>query len=90
MSLRYRLVGYDRVTDRMLVHFDIPNDDVWTVKQIARVSPLDDGLGAYPLDNPQARDIAGLLRQAIDTERCEFFLEPFAEPSKRPVPELRP
>jgi len=76
-NLSYWLVGYDRETERQAVSYEIPTQFVSELKRVARVAPQDRyALGDYPLNNSQARDIAGMIGETIDVSRFEFFFEP--------------
>ena len=80
MKVMHRLIGYDRLTDRMKARFEIPSGRLAEAKRIAGVASDDpDAAWSYPLSADQARAVAGLLRASIDPDRLEFFLEPFAD-----------
>jgi hypothetical protein len=83
MTIVYRLVGYDRRTRRLGVMYDVPPAKLALVREMAGVLPDHDGLGSYRLDASQARDIAGLLGERIDTDAFQFSFEPFDEPEKK-------
>ena len=57
----YRIVTYDRTTDRMKGNLPIPSSVLEQIKRIAGFGPKDDGLGEYPLDKVQTRQVAGIL-----------------------------
>jgi len=57
----YRIVTYDKTTERMKGNLPIPPSVVEQIKRIADFSPQDDGLGEYPLDEQQIRQVAGIL-----------------------------
>lgn len=77
MAVVYRLVGYDRKTERQSVKFDIPPEHVAFAKKVARLDPSRDLIADHPLTDAQARDIAGAIGQGLDIARHEFFLEPY-------------
>jgi hypothetical protein len=80
MKVIHGLVGYDRLTDRMKVRYEIPSGTLAEAKRIAGVTLDDPGAAwSYPLLADQARAIAALIRAPIDPDRLEFFLEPFAD-----------
>jgi hypothetical protein len=54
----YRLASYDRATERMNGSVIIPPSVLGQVKVIAGFQPRDDGLGEYPLDEEQTRQVA--------------------------------
>lgn len=78
MSVAYRLVGYDKNTERLVVSFDVPRQSVAQAKCIAGIT-LDDGeLGDWELDPRQAQEMGQLLAAPVDTNSCDFFFEPSA------------
>jgi hypothetical protein len=79
MTVKHRLVGYDRQTDRQTVRFDIDDGLMERAKRIARV-PADDpeAVWSYPLSRDQVRELAELIAAEIDRDRAEFFLEAFS------------
>jgi hypothetical protein len=82
MRVRHRLVGYDRGTDRMKMHFDIPDGLLPDAKKIAQVGKDDpEAAWSYPLSNVQARSMANLIGAELDPAAAEFFLEAFADPA---------
>lgn len=80
MKLTYRLVGYDRKTERLVEKHAIPAKWVQYAQGVARIRPNDpDAIGDVPLDSGQARDIAGTIGVAVDVANRDYFLEPYAE-----------
>ena len=57
----YRIVSYDRITERMKGSLIVPPSVLGQVKTIAGFQPQDDGLGEYPLDEEQIRQVATIL-----------------------------
>jgi hypothetical protein len=80
MTVKHRLIGYDRRTDRMKQSFDVADQLLPAAKRIAHV-PEDDPEAAwsYPLANEQVRQVADLIGAEVDPESAEFFLEAFAD-----------
>ena len=79
MNIVHRVTGYDKRTEMLSYQFDVPQERLSEVRDLARVAPDDDvALGSYPLDNSVARTIAGKLNLPMIIERCDWFLEPFA------------
>ena len=79
MGIVHRLVGYDRRTDRKKQNWDIPDDRLSAVKEIARVPQDDpDAVWSYPLSLAQAREVASVVGLAIDPD-ADFFLEAFSD-----------
>ena len=76
----YRIVTYDKATDRMAGNLPIPWPQVGKIRKIAGVQPRDDGLGEYPLDTKQVRQIAEILQFRPEPERFYYCLEPFDQP----------
>ena len=83
MTVVYKLVGYDRKTERATVKIDIPAKHVNFAKEVARIAAGDDSMADYPLDRDQARDIAGVIGKPIDVDNCDYFLEPYVQPVHR-------
>jgi hypothetical protein len=57
----HRTVTYDKTTERMKGNRPIPSSVLDQVKRIAGFDPKDDGLGEYPLDELQTRQVARIL-----------------------------
>jgi hypothetical protein len=76
----YRIVTYDKTTERMKGDLPIPRSAVDQIKQIAGFGPQDDGLGEYPLDEEQTRQIAGILDFKADPEHFYYYVEPYEPP----------
>jgi hypothetical protein len=75
----HRLIGYDRETEEIAWQHDIPEAKLTVVKKIAKVDANDsDAIGSYELTASQAREIAGIIQQPINTKKYFFYLEPFA------------
>jgi hypothetical protein len=77
MSAKYEVTSYDRKTGRLVAFYDIPAERISSIKNIAGVSPSDDGLGSYPLNRDQVSAIAEVLETPIEDERVDFFLEAY-------------
>lgn len=74
----YRLVGYDKRTETLAVAFDVPRSDVAQAKAIVGLnSDHDAQLGDLELPTAQSHEIARLIRAPLDTERHDYFLEPY-------------
>ena len=75
----HRLVGYDRITERVAEEFGIPDGVLPRAKELAGVPADDpDAVMCYRLDASAAHDLADILKARIDTERRDYFLEGFA------------
>jgi hypothetical protein len=82
MALVYKLVGYDRKTERQLVRFDIPTKHAAFAKKVVGINPHRDVIGDQPLTERQAQDIGGVIGCPIDTVHLDFFLEPYNQPKQ--------
>ena len=80
MTVAHRITGYDNKTERLAVEHDIPASKLKHAKELAGV-PLDDAdaAGSYRLSTSQARAMARLVNQMVNTDRYSWFLEPFDE-----------
>jgi hypothetical protein len=58
----------------------IPPSVVEQIKRIAGFSPQDDGLGEYPLDEQQIRQIASILGFRADPHHFYYYVEPYEPP----------
>jgi hypothetical protein len=77
--ITHSLVGYDRLTERLVEEFEVPDVVLPRAKELARVSADDpDAIMCYPLDASRAHGLADILKARIDTERRDYFLEGFA------------
>lgn len=82
MKMTYRLVGYDRQTEKLVESHLIPEKHITYAKRVARFSSTDpDDIGDAPLNSAEARDIAGTIGATIDTQHRDYFLEPYSEPA---------
>lgn len=76
----YRIVTYDRATDRMRGNLPIPSSALEQIKRIAGFGPKDDGLGEYPLNESQTRQVARILDFNPEPDRFYYYVEPFETP----------
>jgi hypothetical protein len=76
----YRIVTYDRATDRMKGNLPIPPSMFEEIKRIASFGPQDDGLGEYPLDETQTRQVARILGFNPAPEHFYYYVEPYEPP----------
>ncbi len=78
MTVTYKLVGYDKRTERMAVRLDIPDSARSKAKKLAGLAISNDlEVGDWELSAPQAAAIARLIGHSIDSSSCDFFLEPY-------------
>lgn len=83
-AVSHRLVGYDRTTRRVAVEHDIPNQHLDLAKRVAGVGYDDpEAVLCYPLNPYQVHEIATALGISTSAEAFNFYLEGFAEPSRR-------
>ena len=78
--MMYRVVTYDRTTERMKGSLIVPPSVLAKVKKIAGFKPADDGLGEYPLDQVQTRKVAAVLGFRLEPERVYYAVEPYDPP----------
>jgi hypothetical protein len=76
----YRIVTYDRTTDRMKGNLPIPSSVLEQITRIAGFGPKDDGLGEYPLDEAQTRQVARILDFNPEPDRFYYYVEPYEPP----------
>ena len=77
MDAIYRLVGFDRDTERVAVKYEILAKYVLLAKKIAGIDdrPI---IGDWPLSPEQVRHIAEVIGESIDPDAYDFSLEPYA------------
>jgi hypothetical protein len=82
MDAIYRLVGFDRDTERLAVKYEIPAKHVLLAKKIAGIDerPI---IGDWPLSSEQVRHIAEVIGERIDPDAFDFQLETYAPTSLR-------
>jgi hypothetical protein len=76
----YRVVTYDKATERMKGNLPIPPSVVENIKRIAGFGLQDDGLGEYLLDEDQTTRIAAILGFKPETSRFYYYIEPYEPP----------
>ena len=76
----YRIVTYDRTTERMKGNLPIPSSVLKEIKRIAGFGPKDDGLGEYPLNEAQTRQVAQILDFNPEPNRFYYYFEPYEPP----------
>ena len=78
--MMYRVVTYDRASERMKGQMIVPPAVLTKVKKIAGFEPQHDGLGEYPLDETQTKLVAKLLGFRPEPERFFYSVEPYDPP----------
>ena len=87
MRAVYRLVGYEKRTERLEVRVDIPRDKVAEALVIAGVPALDGiEIGDWELTAEQAKEIGPVINFRPDLRHYDYFLEPYVFDSVRNVP----
>ena len=76
----YRVVTYDRTTERMRGNLPIPPSIFEQIKRIAGFEPQDDGLGEYLLDEEQTKQVANVLGFNPEPNRFYYYVEPYEPP----------
>jgi len=76
--MQYRVIFYNRSTDRVGGVIGIPGNLLPQVLVLAGIQNAND-LGEYPLDATQVRDIAMVLGFKPDLSRFEYHLEPIGQ-----------
>lgn len=77
MRLAYRLVGYDKRTEKVAFEIDIPSGKSGAVRQVAGMDARE--VADWPLNRDQVRHIlARVLNRGSDVADLDFFLEPSA------------
>jgi hypothetical protein len=76
----YRVVTYDRATERMKGSMPIPVGVLEQVKRVAGFGRQDDGLGEYPLNEAQTRQVARILDFNPEPDRFYYYVEPYEPP----------
>jgi hypothetical protein len=76
----YRIVTYDRTTEQMKGSLVVPPSVLARVKKIAGFKPQDDGLGEYPLDEEQTKQVAKILGFRPEPDRFYYYVEPHDPP----------
>lgn len=77
MDIAYRLVGYDRQSERPVASFAIASPLIAKVKRIAGFRSNDDGLGDYPLDARQTGEIGRVLQIEVEPDKFDYLIEPY-------------
>jgi hypothetical protein len=80
--MMYRVVSYDKTTERMRGNLPIPPSFLPEVKRITGFLPQDDGLGEYLLNEDQTKEIAKLLGFGPEPYRFYYYVEPHEPPEE--------
>jgi hypothetical protein len=79
MTMRYRVIAYNRTTDRVGGVVDVPTALVTNVQMIAGLRRNDREPGELPLDGRQACELGNLLGFRADPARFLYHLEALAQ-----------
>jgi hypothetical protein len=78
--MMYRVVTYDRATERLKGSLIVSPSTLAKVKKVAGFQAQDDGLGEYPLDEGQTRQVAKILGFRPEPDRFHYYVEPYDPP----------
>jgi hypothetical protein len=73
----YRVVTYDKKTERMRGNLPIPPSVLDEIKRVAGFGPQDDGRGEYLLNEDQTELIANILGFNPEPTRFYYYVEPY-------------
>lgn len=76
MTLRYRIILYNRTNDSFGGTIDIPQPLLPQVLAIAGITTTANELGEYALTPEQVRDISSLIGFGANPSRFHYHLEP--------------
>ena len=76
----YRIVTYDRTSERMKGGLTVPPSVLAKVKKVAGFQPQDDGLGEYPLDEKQTLQVGRILGFKAEPDKYYYYVEPYDPP----------
>jgi hypothetical protein len=76
----YRVVSYDRASEQMKGSLIVPPGVLAKVKKFAGFKAKDDGLGEYPLDEVQTKQVAKILGFRPESDRFYYHVEPYDPP----------
>lgn len=87
MRAVYRLVGYDKRTERLEVRVDIPQDKLGQALAIAGIAGGGDAaVGDRELTPEQAKQIGRAIAFRPDLRHYDYFLEPYVFEDTRGIP----
>jgi hypothetical protein len=78
MAVVYKLVGFDRATERIAVTHKIPAAKEARARRIAGIADMPEIVADWPLTSDQAGAIADVIHECIDLGKTDYFLEPYA------------
>jgi hypothetical protein len=80
MSLVIQLSGYDKKSELIAAEHPVPASRLDEVKAIAGVPKSDPTvMGAYPLDEAQAVQIAGRINTPINPKLYDWFIQGYED-----------
>jgi hypothetical protein len=80
MTLVYKLVGFDRETEALVLGYDIPAEKILRAKAIAGIGDKPAIIADWPLSRDQAETIAELIGAEPDISNHDWALEPYTVP----------
>lgn len=83
MALVYKLVGFDRKSEILVLAHEIPSKKVLQAKTIAGIAGNPALIADWPLSRDQAGAIAELIGAELDIDGCDWALEPYAQPERQ-------
>jgi hypothetical protein len=74
-ELIHHLVGYDRITEKVVDQYDIPSEKWDAVRRIIRADDDDPSvIEVYPVDGKTARHIVEIIHERIRSD-LDYFIE---------------
>ena len=77
MTIVYKLVGFDRDTESLVLSYDVPGKKIRKAKTIAGIAGNPDIIADWPLSLEQAGAIAQLIGAKVDASKYDWALEPY-------------
>ncbi len=79
MDTVYRLVGYDKETERLAASYPVAPSHLEDVQRTAALTKQAQAeMGDWPLTGEQAHAIAAIIGAPVYLSRMDYFLEPYA------------
>ena len=72
----YKLVGFDRDTEYLVLSFDVPGKKIGKAKIVAGIADNPAIVADWPLSRDQAKAIAELIGAQVDVANYDWALEP--------------
>lgn len=79
MNAIHRITGYEKRTERLEMEYDVPPGQLPELRQLANVPSSDvDAIGSYRLPPEAISKAAAELKQTLNTDAYDWYLEAFA------------